>query len=67
MQKYKQKQDSCGHNKSTKHQIASISSNKSLIKHPPNNQNKSMISVLNTSDLNNNKSLQHKNKSSKHL
>ena len=67
MQKYKLKQDSCGHNKSNKHQIASISSNKSLLKHPPNNQNKSMISVLNTSDVNHNKSLHQRNKSSKHL
>ena len=67
MQKYKLKQDSCAQNKSTKHQIASISSNKSLLKQVPTNQNKSTLSVLNSSDINHNKSLHQRNKLSKHL
>lgn len=67
MQKYKTKPDSCGPTKSSKHQIASISSNKSLIKQPSANQNKSTLSILNSSDVNHSKSLRHKNKSSKHL
>ncbi len=68
MQKYKVKQDSCGPSKSSKpHPIASVISNKSLTKHPSNNQNKSTLSVLNSSDVNNYKSLHQRVKSSKHL
>lgn len=68
MQKYKLKLDSCGPSKSFKQQpIASISSNKSLLKQPQNNQNKSTLSVLASTDANHTKSLNNRNKSSKHL
>jgi hypothetical protein len=68
MQKYKVKLDSCGPSKSSKHHpIASVSSNKSLLKQSAINQNKSTLSVLASTDANHTKSLHNRIKSSKHL
>jgi len=68
MLKYKPPKDQCLLSKPNKHNpITSINSNKSLIKFNNNSQNKSTSSVINPNELVINKSLQNKNKSSKHL
>ena len=69
MLKYKKGQDQCALLKPPKpNQVTSVNSNKSLLKFSTNTQNKSSTSVQNPHDPpNHNKSLNQKNKSSKHL
>lgn len=68
MLKYKVRPDQCPQSKPAKHNpVPSLTSNKSLIKFSSSQQNKSTSSVLNQNIPSNNKSLNQKNKSSKHL